>query len=72
MYTADYRSGDDPFVVAGRSFRSRLMVGTGKYKDFGIMREAIAASGASATPRVHSLQELHAMRATMDAVSSVQ
>lgn len=46
MYTPDYRSGDDPLVIAGRSFGSRLMVGTGKYKDFGIMREAIAASGA--------------------------
>jgi len=34
--------------------------------------EAIGASSASATPSVHSLQELHAMRATMDAVSSVQ
>ena len=34
--------------------------------------EAIAASGASATPSVHSLQELHAMSASADAVSSVQ
>jgi carbamoyl-phosphate synthase large subunit len=34
--------------------------------------EAIAASTADATPNVHSLQELHAMRASMDAVSSVQ
>jgi carbamoyl-phosphate synthase large subunit len=33
--------------------------------------EAIAASGTSVTPNVHSLQELHAMRASMDAVSSV-
>ena len=46
MYTPDDRAGDDPLVIAGRSFGSRLMVGTGKYKDFGIMREAIAASGA--------------------------
>ena len=37
---------DDAFVVGGRSFHSRLMVGTGKYTDFTIMREAIAASGA--------------------------
>ena len=34
--------------------------------------EAIAAGGVGATPNVHSLQELHAMRASMDAVSSVQ
>ena len=34
--------------------------------------EAIAASAAGSTPTVHSLQELHAKRATVDAVSSVQ
>jgi carbamoyl-phosphate synthase large subunit len=34
--------------------------------------EAIAAAGVGSTPNVHSLQELHAMRASMDAVSSVQ
>ena len=33
--------------------------------------EAIAASAAGNAPNVHSLQELHAMRASMDAVSSV-
>src|SRR5437879_6321916 len=37
---------DDPLVVAGRAFRSRLLVGTGKYKDFGATRAAIDASGA--------------------------
>lgn len=36
----------DTLVIGGKSFTSRLMVGTGKYKDFGVMREAIAASGA--------------------------
>ena len=36
----------DDLVIAGRAFRSRLMVGTGKYTDFGVMREALAASGA--------------------------
>ena len=45
MYTADTNQGDDAFVIAGRTFRSRLMLGTGKYRDFGVMREAIAASG---------------------------
>ena len=34
--------------------------------------EAIAASRGTATPTVHSLQELHAMRASLDAVSSAQ
>src|ERR1043166_6577119 len=37
---------EDTLVIGGKTFRSRLMVGTGKYKDFGIMREAITASGA--------------------------
>ena len=36
----------DPLLIAGTVFRSRLMVGTGKYADFTVMRDAIAASGA--------------------------
>lgn len=37
---------DDPLVIAGRSYRSRLLVGTGKYRDFQETRAAIDASGA--------------------------
>ena len=37
---------DDTFAVAGRTFRSRLLVGTGKYRDFEETARAIAASGA--------------------------
>ena len=37
---------EDTFEVAGRRFRSRLIVGTGKYKDFAQTRDAIVASGA--------------------------
>jgi thiazole synthase len=37
---------DQPLVIAGRSFRSRLMVGTGKYRDNETMVRAIEASGA--------------------------
>ena len=37
---------DDPLVIAGRAYRSRLIVGTGKYKDFAQTRAAIDASGA--------------------------
>ncbi|MGE0668645.1 MAG: sulfur carrier protein ThiS [Sphingomonadales bacterium] len=37
---------DEGFVVAGRKFTSRLIVGTGKYKDFDETRDAIDASGA--------------------------
>ena len=36
----------DALVVAGRRFASRLIVGTGKYKDFEETRAAIEASGA--------------------------
>src|SRR6266404_2699430 len=37
---------DDPFVLAGRSYRSRLIVGTGKYRDFATTRDAVERSGA--------------------------
>jgi thiazole synthase len=37
----------DPLVMAGRSYRSRLLVGTGKYRDFRETRDAIVASGAA-------------------------
>ena len=37
---------EDKLVVAGRPYRSRLLVGTGKYKDFAETRAAIEASGA--------------------------
>ncbi|ALM50991.1 thiazole synthase [Halomonas huangheensis] len=36
---------DSPLRVAGHSFNSRLLVGTGKYRDFDETGEAIAASG---------------------------
>src|SRR5207248_9877150 len=36
----------DPLIVAGRAYRSRLLVGTGKYRDFDETRTAIVASGA--------------------------
>jgi thiazole synthase len=38
--------GDDSWTVAGRTFASRLIVGTGKYKDFAENAAAVAASGA--------------------------
>ena len=33
-------------MIAGQTYRSRLLVGTGKYKDFAETRAAIDASGA--------------------------
>ena len=37
---------DTPLELGGKQFRSRLIVGTGKYKDFAETRTAIEASGA--------------------------
>ena len=37
---------DKPFTLAGRTFQSRLLVGTGKYRDMEETRLAIEASGA--------------------------
>ena len=36
----------DSLILAGREFRSRLIVGTGKYPTLQVMREAHEASGA--------------------------
>jgi thiazole synthase len=38
-------SASDPFVVAGREFRSRLLTGTGKYDSPDTMHDALLASG---------------------------
>lgn len=37
----------ETLTIAGKSYPSRLLIGTGKYADFRTMREAIEASGAS-------------------------
>src|ERR1700729_1536950 len=37
---------DKPLVIAGRSFTSRLIIGTGKYKTYAENAAALAASGA--------------------------
>jgi thiazole synthase len=37
---------EDELMIAGRAFRSRLILGTGKYDTFERMRDAVAASGA--------------------------
>ena len=36
----------DPLVIGGQNFHSRLLIGTGKYRDFAETRAAIDASGA--------------------------
>ena len=42
----DDAADNDTWTVAGRTFRSRLIVGTGKYKDFAQNAAAVAAAGA--------------------------
>ena len=37
---------NDKLIIAGKSYSSRLLVGTGKYKDFNETRAAVEASGA--------------------------
>ena len=37
---------DDPLMIAGKSYRSRLLTGTGKFKDFEETRQATEAAGA--------------------------
>jgi thiazole synthase len=43
IFTSD---NNDPLIIAGRVFQSRLLVGTGKYKDLTETKHAIEASGA--------------------------
>ena len=37
---------NDPLIIAGKAYNSRLLVGTGKYKDFAETQAAIEASGS--------------------------
>src|SRR3989339_1936441 len=37
---------NDELIIAGKSYASRLLIGTGKYKDFDETRRAVEASGA--------------------------
>jgi thiazole synthase len=39
------QTGTDPLEIGGRSFTSRLIVGTGKFGSHEVMRDALAASG---------------------------
>ncbi|HEY9850899.1 MAG TPA: thiazole synthase [Leptolyngbyaceae cyanobacterium] len=36
---------DQPLIIAGKTFQSRLMTGTGKYRNIAEMQQSIAASG---------------------------
>jgi thiazole synthase len=39
-------ANSDLFELAGKKYQSRLIVGTGKYRDFAQTRDAVVASGA--------------------------
>ncbi|MBI3772419.1 MAG: thiazole synthase [Gammaproteobacteria bacterium] len=39
-------AANDPLIVAGKAYQSRLLVGTGKYRDMEETRRAVEASGA--------------------------
>lgn len=41
-----YNLKEDPFVLGGKKFHSRLIVGTGKYATYALMKEALDMSGA--------------------------
>ncbi|GGK13015.1 thiazole synthase [Luteimonas terricola] len=44
--TSQHTQGDDPLVIAGTPFRSRLLTGTGKFRDLEETRLATEAAGA--------------------------
>ena len=44
--TSILKNMNDTLVIAGKTYQSRLLVGTGKYKDFTETRAALDASGA--------------------------
>jgi thiazole synthase len=44
-HTSLTEPGVSSFVLAGRTFHSRLLVGTGKYKSYELMKDSLEASG---------------------------
>ncbi|MEM7756378.1 MAG: thiazole synthase [Planctomycetota bacterium] len=44
--TASHEPGLTPYTLAGKTFTSRLLVGTGKYATYELMQEALDASGS--------------------------
>jgi thiazole synthase len=46
VHNLDTAGAEDVWRVAGRTFRSRLIVGTGKYKDYAVNAAAAEAAGA--------------------------
>ena len=56
----------DPLVIADRTFKSRLIVGTGKYPSHPIMADAHRAAGAEmVTVAIDIVDEAHSLRLAM-------
>ena len=63
---------DTPLVIAGRTFQSRLLLGTGKFSSSSVMREAIEASGAEIVTVALRRVELENPRDTILSVIDTQ
>lgn len=59
-------STDRPLTLAGRTFGSRLILGTGKYRSFGEMRECHAASGCEMVTVAVRRVDLEAKESLLD------
>lgn len=57
---------DRPLTLAGRTFGSRLILGTGKYRSFGEMRECHAASGCEMVTVAVRRVDLEAKESLLD------
>jgi thiazole synthase len=61
--------GNDPLIIAGRAFRSRLMVGTGKFPSAEALRAALENSGAEIV--TVALRRVDLSQPEMDSIMSV-
>jgi thiazole synthase len=62
-------SGNDPLIIAGRAFRSRLMVGTGKFPSAEALRAALENSGSEIV--TVALRRVDLSQPEMDSIMSV-
>lgn len=58
----------DPLIIAGREFRSRLFLGTGKFPSNGSLRDAIVASGTEMVTVALRRVDLTAEEDILDAI----
>src|SRR5688500_2402270 len=65
---AEMSSDSDSWQLGGRTFRSRIIVGTGKYASIDQTRDAIAASGAEIVTVALRRVDLTAKQTVLDAI----